>query len=222
MATETADTLIDNSIIEALKAAPPILWFIFIMVIFIIFYKRIRNDIIPKLSGFKAVGVEFSFVETSFDAAIEFGEKSDKWDVVVPEKDKKAALSRAKQHLPLFQQAKILWVDDHPENNRNERKMLRQLKADIDNAKNSCDALEMIDCEIYDLIFSDIARDDEKDLNGLDFLKALREKGEIIPVIFYVGVMLPGKGVPVNAFGLTNRPDELLHLALDALERSKY
>ena len=107
-------------------------------------------------------------------------------------------------------------------NNRNERRMFHQLKTDIDNAKNSCDALEMIDCEIYDLIFSDIARDDENDLNGLDFLKALREKGETIPVIFYIGVIQPGKGVPENAFGLTNRPDELLHLALDALERKKY
>ena len=42
------------------------------------------------------------------------------------------------------------------------------------------------------------------------------------PVIFYVGVFEPERGVPGQAFGITNRPDELLHLTLDALERFKY
>ncbi len=40
-------------------------------------------------------------------------------------------------------------------------------------------------------------------------------------MIFYIGVVDPNKGVPVQAFGITNRPDELLHLTLDALERKK-
>jgi hypothetical protein len=40
-------------------------------------------------------------------------------------------------------------------------------------------------------------------------------------VIFYVGEPDPKKGTPVYAFGLTNRPDELVHLVLDILERKK-
>ena len=207
---------------EFLKIVPSILWFIFILVLFILFYKRIRDELLPKLGSIKAAGVEFSFVENSIEAAIEFGEKSERWDIKVPEKDKKAALNRAKHHLNTFRDTKILWVDDYPENNRNERRMFRQLKADIDIAKNSNEALEMLRYEIYDLVISDIARDDKDDLDGLQFLSELRKTDPDTPIIFYVGVMQAGKGVPEHAFGITNRPDELLHLSLDALERTSY
>jgi CheY-like chemotaxis protein len=205
-----------------IETIPSILWFIFILVLFILFYKRIRDELLPKLSGIKAAGVEFSFVENSIEAAIEFGEKSERWNIKVPEKDKKAALNRAKHHLNTFRDTKILWVDDYPENNRNERRMFRQLKADIDIAKNSNEALEMLRYEIYDLVISDIARDDKDDLDGLQFLSELRKTDPDTPVVFYVGVMEAGKGVPEHAFGITNRPDELLHLSLDALERKNF
>ena len=209
-------------VIKLIETIPSILWFIFFLVLFILFYKRIRDELLPKLGRIKAAGVEFSFVENSIEAAIEFGEKSERWDVKVPEKDKKAALNRAKQRLDTFRDTKILWVDDYPENNRTERRMFRQFKADIDVAKNSNEALEMLRYEIYDLVISDIARDDKDDLDGLQFLSELRKTETETPVIFYVGVMQTGKGVPEHAFGITNRPDELLHLSLDALERKSY
>ena len=207
---------------ELIKTIPSILWFIFVLVLFILFYKRIRDELLPKLGGIKAAGVELSFVENSIDAAIQFGEKSDVWDVEVPEKDKKAALNRAKRYLDTFRNARILWADDYPENNRNERRMFRQLQADIDIARNSNEALEMLRYDIYDLVISDIGRDDKDDLNGLQFLSKLRKTDADTPVIFYIGVMETGKGVPEHAFGITNRPDELLHLTLDALERNRY
>jgi hypothetical protein len=47
----------------------------------------------------------------------------------------------------------------------------------------------------------------------------LREAGFHQPVIFYVGRPEPGAGVPADAFGLTNRPDQLLQLVIDALSR---
>lgn len=216
----------ENALIEIIppmiEIIPSILWFVFVLVVFIVFYKRIRDELLPKLGSIKAAGIEFSFVENSIEAAIEFGEKSEEWDVKVPEKEKKAALNRAKHHLDTFRNTRILWVDDYPENNRNERRMFRQLQADIDTANNSNQALEMLQCDIYDLVISDIARDDKDDLNGLQFLSELRKTDPDTPVIFYVGVMLAGKGVPEHAFGITNRPDQLLHLSLDALERKSY
>ena len=38
-------------------------------------------------------------------------------------------------------------------------------------------------------------------------------------MVFYVSVVYQDKPLPPGAFGLTNRPDELLHLVIDALER---
>jgi len=73
----------------------------------------------------------------------------------------------------------------------------------------------------YDVIISDMARTDEDDA-GLRFLIKFRKVDETTPVIFYIGTYDPKLGKPIGAFGITNRPDELLHLVLDALERKKY
>ena len=40
-------------------------------------------------------------------------------------------------------------------------------------------------------------------------------------VVFYVGRVDRAAGVPAGSFGITNRPDELLHLVMDALERCR-
>jgi hypothetical protein len=40
-------------------------------------------------------------------------------------------------------------------------------------------------------------------------------------VIFYVGRLDPGAERPAGSFGITNRPEELLHLVLDVLERTR-
>ena len=96
--------------------------------------------------------------------------------------------------------------------------MFRQLRADIDTATNSEKALDRLSIDIYDLVISDIGRDDERDLDGLQFLDKFRAFDKKTPLIFYIGVVDPDKDKPAQAFGITKRPDELLHLTLDALE----
>ena len=105
--------LSDTAINKWIEIVPSLLWVAFGIILFCLFYKQIRYDILPKLTGFKVMGAEFSFVKNSIDAAIEFGEKSPEWNITVPEKDKDAALNRVRHHLNSFQNAKILWVDDH-------------------------------------------------------------------------------------------------------------
>ena len=70
----------------------------------------------------------------------------------------------------------------------------------------------------YDLILSDIARPTGEP-TGLDFLEQYRGHGWSPPLIFYISVVDEDQPVPLGAFGLTNRPDELVHLVIDALER---
>lgn len=207
--------------VELLQLIPSILWFLLGLVLIILFYRPLRYELLPNLAGFKAMGVEFSFVQESIEAAIDLAEKSPKWKVEISQTEKERALSRARHHLSVFKGAQILWVDDHPENNLNERRMLRQLNTEIDMATNSEEALKILANAKYDVVLSDMARGQDP-LAGLDFLQKLRELDRSTPVIFYIGVIDLDKGVPGRAFGLTNRPDELLHLILDVLERKSY
>jgi CheY-like chemotaxis protein len=205
---------------EFVKLIPSILWFFFVVVLLILFYRPIRDDLLPNLTSLKAGGVELSFVKESIDAALKLAEKSPQWKVKVSSEDKKKALRRAQKHLKVFRDARFLWVDDHPENNINERIMFGQLKVVTQTAKNTEDALEMLKSGSYDLVISDMKRG-RRVTAGLTFLEQFRTVDEITPVIFYLGNFDPKKGVPAQAFGITKRPDELLHLTLDALERKK-
>jgi len=203
---------------EIVKSIPAILWFILFVIILLLFYRPLRNELLPSLTGFKAMGVEISFVKDSIDAAIELAEKSPQWKVEISPRDKERVLNRVKKHLKIFRDVQILWVDDHPENNLNEHRMFRQLKTEIDIAKSTEEALEILKNGRYDLVISDMARGDSA-ISGLDFLKRFRMEDKTTPVIFYVGIFDPTMGIPPLSFGITNRPDELLHLVLDVLER---
>ena len=207
--------------VDIVKILPSLLWFILAVAICIFFYRPIRDDIIPNLTAFKAMGVEFSFVKQSMDAAIKLADKTPQWDVVVSSEDRNRVLNRAKKNLSVFKGAWFLWVDDSPENNLNERKMFRQLGVEIDLARNTEEALKMLRTPGYDLVLSDMARGLEPQA-GLDFLHKLRQTDQTTPVIFYVGTFAPEKGIPPGSFGITNRPDELLHMTMDILERKKY
>jgi CheY-like chemotaxis protein len=214
-------TRIVKMAVELIKLIPSLLWFGLVVSVIIIFYRPIKNELLPNISSLKAGGVEFSFVRASIDAALELAEKSPQWKVEVSLQDKEYALNRAKNHLRVLKNAQILWVDDHPENNLNERRMFRQLNVETDIAKSTEEALEVLENASYDLIISDIARG-ENSMEGLEFLERFKKKNTTTPVVFYIGVIEKDKGVPPGAFGITNRPDELLHLTLDALERRRY
>lgn len=207
--------------IALIKIIPSVLWFLLIIIVFLMFYHPIREELLPHLKEFKAMGIELSFIRDFIDSALELAEKSPEWGIKVSSSAKKRALQRVKKHPKIFEDVQILWVDDHPENNLNERKMFRHLKAEIDTAKSTEEALEILKHGGYDLVISDMARGD-KPTAGLEFLKQFREIDNTTPVIFYLGVLDPEKGVPAQAFGITNRPDELIHLTFDVLERKKY
>jgi len=200
-----------------LNMVPSLLWFAFALVV-LIFYRKNLTEVFSRLGSFEALGVKFVTVQNSIDAAIDLAEKSPQWKVEIPPTEKRQALRRTRQRVGLFKGVQLLWVDDHPENNLNERRMFHQLGVDIDSAKSTEEALTMLAAAEYDVVFSDMARGDEATA-GLDLLRQMRQRGNKAPLIFYMGSFDPDKGIPPRAFGATNRPDELLHLTLDALER---
>jgi hypothetical protein len=121
-------------------------------------------------------------------------------------------LSRGKD---LLQGASVLWVDDHPEGNRWEIAALEAAGVRVRTVETTRAALAVLP-EGYHLVISDVARG-ANSREGLDALPALARVAPGIRVILYVGKFQPA--VPPGAFGITNRPDELLHLVMDALER---
>lgn len=205
---------------EVVKILPSLVWAFFAFIVLYFFYQPIRDELLPKLASFEAGGVKMSFARESMNAAVELAQKSKKWPVVVPEADRERVLRRAQRCVRVLTGAQALWVDDCPDNNINEIRMFRQLKVAIDVATTTEATLEMVKATEYDFVLSDMARGNQNDA-GLDFLHKLRRVGNTLPVIFYIGTVDPAKGIPQQAFGLTNRPDELLHLTIDALERTR-
>ena len=71
--------------------------------------------------------------------------------------------------------------------------------------------------EAISVVISDIDRGiSTYGLALLDDLQALPIQP---PVIFYVAQVDAKRGVPPRAFGITNRPDELMNLVMDAIDR---
>ncbi|MBL8660283.1 MAG: response regulator [Rhodospirillales bacterium] len=207
-------------LIELVKILPSALWLVVAIIVVLIFYRPIKNQLLPLVTGLKIGGIECSFVREAIQASVALARKHGNWQVEVSEEDASLAMDRASRHLGLLQKAKILWVDDVPENNFNEIKMLHQLRADVETAHGTDEALERLAKQPFDIILSDLKRGDDAGA-GLAMLNRLKDSRPALPVIFYVGEFDPARGVPPFAFGLTNRPDEMLHLILDVLERRK-
>lgn len=184
--------------------------------------------IVARLSGVEAFGVKLSLAGgAAMTAAIEMAAKHANWQVSIPEADRSKALARAEASRALLDGAEILWVDDRPSNNRNEARMLRSFGALITCAATSEEALDVLTAmppqRQFDLVISDISRDlpVPTPQAGIAMLAGFGAARIRLPVIFYVGVYDPARGTPPGAAGITNRPDELLMLVIDALARAR-
>jgi CheY-like chemotaxis protein len=208
--------------IDLLGALPPILWFGIVAAILIV-YRRHWRDYLSRLGSIEALGIRLDCIREGIEGAVRLAKKSQRWHLEVPATDEARVLERTKRNARLFRGAQILWVDDEPQNCLNERRMFGELGCCVDSATATEGAFAVLGADPaqrYDLIVSDIARGSNPRA-GIEMLPLLRERGITTPVILYVGDFDPAKGVPPHAFGITHRPDELLHLALDVFERSR-
>lgn len=130
------------------------------------------------------------------------------------------ALRRAALVVPLLRYAQVLWVDDNPSNNIYEQETLRAMGANIDVATTTSKGIHLLQENVYDIVISDMDRGENRK-EGLEFLQQIRAAKLPQRVVFYVGRVDPKRGVPEGAFGITRRPDELLHLVMDVLERQR-
>ncbi len=124
--------------------------------------------------------------------------------------------------------AKLLWVDDHPENNLYPRKAMEELGIQITLSTSTEDALEKVYANSYEVIISDMGRQSpnpqapyEKNA-GYDLLDKLRAEHINIPFIIYAGSGSTEHRKETHrhgGLGTTNNAQELLQMVISAIQQ---
>jgi CheY-like chemotaxis protein len=197
-----------DSLIEII---PSLLWIAFAAGLVAVFYKPIRYELIPRLSSLKLPGG----IELALRDRVEAAAKVQK--VSVSTDDNYRIVKRLERSGDLIGGAKILWVDDDPARNDNEAEILRTFGASIEFATTTQQALRVLKRGTFDVVISDNKREGKRD-EGERFVE--RTKGRPWTIL-YVGDLRPELGTPPYAFGITNKPHQLLHYVVDALERER-
>jgi len=79
---------------------------------------------------------------------------------------------------------RVLWVDDHPENNSVERAYLERRKVAVYQVVTSEEALQLLAMYDYDAVISDMNRND-KPLDGISLVTEMRRRGDRTPFVLY-------------------------------------
>jgi CheY-like chemotaxis protein len=116
---------------------------------------------------------------------------------------------------------RILWVDDHPSNNKQVEAVLREAGASIVVATTSADALSLLSQDTFDVVISDMNRDSNRH-EGVDFTAAVRKRYPNLPICIFCssrsvreyGTMAEAQG----AIEVTSSEARLLK-AIGALQR---
>jgi len=120
------------------------------------------------------------------------------------------------QKLP---RAIILWVDDNTLNNIFERRALASVGIYADSYTNNADALRAMHQLSYDLVISDIGREQGSE-TGWDLLDVIRKESSQIPFLFYtsgIDDQLRARATAKGATAVTEDPQELSRLIFQCL-----
>jgi CheY-like chemotaxis protein len=115
----------------------------------------------------------------------------------------------------------VLWVDDRPDNNINERHSLEALGVSFVIATSTDEAIGKVERQSFDAIISDMSRPPDSQA-GYTLLDKLRASGNRTPFIIYAGSRSPDDQAEARrrgALGCTNRPNELFEMVLSVLGR---
>lgn len=195
---------------DLLPYTPHLLWALFFASVFFIVGPRTIRAAFSRATKLGFAGVEL-------ELSREVQEVAKAKEITLPAGLRDQLARRMRTIGPLLRSSRILWVDDNPANNSPEISILQKLGVLIDLAKTNEEARKKMEGAIYDIVISDIGRNNDGQA-GLKLLPEILSSISSPFVIFYVGVR---RDTPQGAFGLTIRPDELFNLILDATERRK-
>jgi CheY-like chemotaxis protein len=219
---------------ELLKAIAALLWVVLAAVALLLLAGVLRTRAgALKSFGVGPSGLTFEFVEAKVDQAI--AAASQQAGVRVGHAAKRSVIDRLQRNADLLARARILWVDDHPENNVAVLELLRRYGSIVDTPVTNADAFRLLQGARYDVLISDVARDNEgpnSDQKGLDFARQVYQNWGQQSLLFtarFDPTTVPGlddeerlalvREMNRIVFGRTNRLDIAIHLILDVLER---
>ena len=101
---------------------------------------------------------------------------------------------------------KVLWVDDHPENNVYEVAQLERLGVQVDQAASTIEGVAaLLYAEpAYNAVISDLSRREGRNQNpeaGLDLIRQVRAQGSDVPVFIYASTRGVRKRAEVESVG---------------------
>lgn len=199
-------------IIALIKILPSLFLYFIIAILLIKLYKPFKNQLLPKLTNFKAFGIEVGFLKEELKAATRH------YGMTFNDQKGQALLKRLERY-DTKRTVNILWIDNDLNSGRKERKILSDLGMSCYQVVSSREAMEELQKRSYDIVISDIDRENNSS-EGTDFLSSLmHQKIDTPPFIFSIANFEPERGTPPYSFGITNQPVELFHLVLDILDR---
>jgi CheY-like chemotaxis protein len=120
-----------------------------------------------------------------------------------------------------FSESKVLWVDDHPENNLYELRAFEAIGLQFALAGSTEEALRILRDNSIAAIISDMSRPPDPRA-GYKLLDTLRARGDKTPFVIYTGSRAQeykNETTEHGGQGCTNRPDELFTLVTRAIIR---
>lgn len=220
---------------DLLRGLAAALWVALAFVVFLSFRGAVkaRIPLLTKL-GLSPGGVSMEFAEAKLDEATRASDEEVQRSS--GQVTRQAVLQRVERNADLIARARVLWVDDHPENNAPIVELLRHLGAVVETPRSNADALALLTTGRFDVVLSDVGRDDEgpgSDLKGVELAQEVFKRTGQRTILFtarFDPAWIPGasdaerlqlvRALGPAVFGRTNRFDEALHLILDQLERT--
>lgn len=220
---------------DLLKGIAAALWVVLALLVFLSFRKAL-NSRLPFLTklGLAPTGVAMEFAQQKLDEATEQTEPEVRQ--AVGQATKQTVLNRVERNADLLRRARALWVDDHPENNTSIVDLLRHFGTVVETPRSNGDALALMTTTRFDVVLSDVGRDDEGPESSLAGVRLAEEvfsrtgQQTILFTARFDPLRLPGasdaerlalaRTISRVVSGRTNRYDEVLHLILDTLERT--
>jgi CheY-like chemotaxis protein len=203
--------------IEVIKVSPGLIGAAALVGVLIVYRKEVRR-MLQRMTKFSGLGFKAEFSDKTLDQAIAASTAA--VTAAVSPEDKKGALKRLGNVAPLLRDTRMLWVDDNPARTRNERALLESVGVRFTTVTTSAAAEKELRENVFLLVLTDLKREGNG-TEGIDFVARTVAARTDRPTIGYVDTNQSGLACPANFFGITNRPDHLVHLVCDVVERER-